>query len=67
MSAKDTVVPFPKKLDDSSPGNFEKIWGKKVQSHGYAAIPSILIRAQRRLGINTTQFCNSRVQTQSDI
>jgi hypothetical protein len=52
-----TVVAFPTKPDDTAPSSFEKIWGKKVKSHGYAAIPTILIRSQHRLGINSTQFC----------
>lgn len=34
----------------------EKIWGKAVYSHGYAGIPSMLIQAQRRLGINPMQM-----------
>ncbi|WP_299211278.1 helix-turn-helix domain-containing protein [uncultured Tateyamaria sp.] len=34
----------------------EKISGPKVLSHGYTAVPNILMRAQSRLGINTTQF-----------
>ena len=40
----------------SKPSSSEQIWGKPVMANGYAAIPSILIRAQSRLGINTTQF-----------
>ncbi len=52
-----TVVPFPAPVEETPSGNFEKIWGKKVKLHGYAAVPSIMVRAQRRLGINTTQFC----------
>ncbi|RWA78223.1 helix-turn-helix domain-containing protein [Mesorhizobium sp.] len=52
-----SVIPFPTKPAETSPGSFEKIWGKKVKSHGYAAIPTILIRSQHRLGINSTQFC----------
>ena len=55
-AAADTVVPFPAKSLEATPSNFEKIWGKKVRSHGYAAIPTIMIRAQRRLGVNPTQF-----------
>lgn len=53
------VVPFPKasSTGDAAMSGFEKIWGKKVKSHGYAAIPSIMIRAQHRLGVNATQFC----------
>lgn len=56
-TAENTVVPFPIKATDGAPNNFEKIWGKKVKAHGYAAIPTILIRCQHRLGINSTQFC----------
>lgn len=56
-NADNTVVAFPPKADAAAPNNFEMIWGKKVKSHGYAAIPTILIRSQHRLGINRTQFC----------
>lgn len=34
----------------------ELIFGAKVFSHGYTAVPNILVRAQARLGITTTQF-----------
>lgn len=34
----------------------EQIFGSKVFSHGYTAVPNILVRAQARLGISTTQF-----------
>lgn len=34
----------------------DRIFGAKVMSHGYTGVPNILIRAQSRLGINTTQF-----------
>lgn len=34
----------------------EGIWGKDVASHGYAAVPSVLIRGQRRIGISPTQL-----------
>jgi predicted transcriptional regulator len=34
----------------------ERIFGAKVMSHGYTALPNILLRSQKRLGINTTQF-----------
>lgn len=52
---KAEIIDFPKsgkKIASST----ERIWGKKVYSHGYAGIPSILIQAQRRLGINPTQM-----------
>lgn len=58
MSDSETVVEFPKKGEEPAKSRtFEKLWGKAVQSHGYAAIPSIMIRAQHRLGIAPTQFC----------
>ncbi|MDZ5781602.1 helix-turn-helix domain-containing protein [Stenotrophomonas maltophilia] len=34
----------------------ELIWGKKVYSHGYAAVPSILLQSQAKLGLNNTQL-----------
>ncbi len=34
----------------------ERIWGKRVVSHGYAGVPSILLRAQSRLGVSPLQF-----------
>ena len=34
----------------------EKIWGKPVVSHGYAGVPSILLRAQHRLGLTSVQL-----------
>ncbi len=33
-----------------------KIFGAKVMDHGYTAVPNILVRAQSRIGISTTQF-----------
>lgn len=49
------VIDFPKRATRVA-SSTEKIWGKAVCSHGYAGIPSILIQAQRRLGINPTQM-----------
>lgn len=34
----------------------ERIFGTKVMDHGYTALPNILMRGQKRLGISTTQF-----------
>ncbi len=34
----------------------QRIFGAKVMAHGYTGVPNILVRAQSRLGINTTQF-----------
>jgi hypothetical protein len=49
------VISFPKTAS-RKPSSTERIWGKSVYSHGYAGIPSILIQAQRRLGINSMQM-----------
>ena len=57
MTQSDTVVPFPTKGEARrKTSSSEQIWGKAIMSHGYTAIPSIMIRAQSRLGINATQF-----------
>jgi len=34
----------------------DRIFGSKIMSHGFTAIPNILLRAQSRLGLTTTQF-----------
>ena len=49
------IISFPK-VPGRKISSTEKIWGKAVYAHGYAGIPSILIQAQRRLGINSTQM-----------
>lgn len=47
------VVPFPKKgtLKES-----ERKWGKTVMDQGFCIVPSLLFRAQQRLGLNATQL-----------
>ena len=42
----------PKTADQSS----DKKWGKAVMKQGFCIIPSILLRAQPRLGLNPTQL-----------
>lgn len=51
---KQNVIKMPSKKTTKS--STERIWGKAVYSHGYAGIPSILIKGQKRLGLSTTQF-----------
>ena len=34
----------------------EKKWGEDVMKHGFCIVPSLLLRAQRRLGLNPTQL-----------
>ena len=50
-----TVVEFPRK-PGKTVSSHERIWGKPVLSHGYTALPSILIQAQSRLGVTPLQF-----------
>jgi hypothetical protein len=58
MAAQEIVVPFPNtQATKSAPGSFERLWGKALTKYGYAAIPSIMVRAQHRLGVTPTQFC----------
>ncbi len=54
MSDEATILAFPKATPQKS--STERIWGKQVISHGYAGIPSILIKGQQRLGLNPTQM-----------
>lgn len=49
------VVPLHPSTE--TPRQFEQLWGKDVQRHGYAAIPTILVRAQNRLKLKPTAFC----------
>ncbi|WP_183514874.1 helix-turn-helix domain-containing protein [Methylobacterium brachythecii] len=49
------VVRFPKEAK-RPPSSVERIWGKSVTRHGYAGVPSILIRAQKRLGLSPIQL-----------
>ncbi len=49
------IIDFPKETSKKA-SSTERIWGKAVYKHGYAGIPSILIQAQQRLGINPMQM-----------
>ena len=50
------IVEFPSAKAARKPSSTEAIWGKAVVGHGYAGVPSILIRAQGRLGLSPMQF-----------
>lgn len=53
----DKTAPEPKaerKAEKQS--STQRIFGAKVMDHGYTALPNILMRGQKRLGISTTQF-----------
>jgi len=47
-----------KSLEKTKPkeSSSTKIFGNKVMDHGYTGVPNILVRAQSRIGISTTQF-----------
>ena len=49
------VVDFPQP-EKRRPSSTERIWGKAVLSHGYAGVPSLMIRAQKRLGLSPLQM-----------
>lgn len=49
-------LPFPPSVAKAKTSSTEKIWGSKVYGYGYAAVPSILLQAQRKLGLNNTQL-----------
>lgn len=53
-SADPNVVPFPK--TEKVKSSTERIWGKAVRNYGYTGVPSILIKAQRRLGVTPLQM-----------
>jgi hypothetical protein len=52
--AEPNVVPFPK--SETARSSVERIWGKAVRNYGYTGVPSILIKAQRRLGVTPLQM-----------
>lgn len=39
-----------------TPSPAERLWGKKVMAQGFCIVPSLLLRAQSRLGLNPTQL-----------
>lgn len=53
MNAKNSTATQTAKSKESSS---TKIFGGKVMDHGYTGVPNILVRAQSRIGISTTQF-----------
>jgi hypothetical protein len=50
------IVEFPSPKTARKLSSTEAIWGKAVVGHGYAGVPSILIRTQGRLGLSPMQF-----------
>jgi len=51
------VAPEPDSaIDAEKKSSTQRIFGAKVMDHGYTALPNILMRGQKRLGISTTQF-----------
>lgn len=58
MAKSTTSTPKTRTTPKPSPpkSSTERIFGAKVLSHGYTGIPNILLRGQKRLGINATQL-----------
>jgi predicted transcriptional regulator len=52
MNAKSNVVPLRQKAERES----EKKWGQAVMGLGYSMVPSLIFRAQARLGLNPVQL-----------
>jgi DNA-binding transcriptional regulator YhcF (GntR family) len=52
MNAKSNVVPLRQKAERES----EKKWGRAVMDLGYSMIPSLIFRAQARLGLSPVQL-----------
>ena len=53
-AASGNVVPLPKSRKTGPES--EKKWGKEVIALGFCIVPSLLLKAQRRLGLNPTQL-----------
>jgi predicted transcriptional regulator len=52
-----TTAPEPEITNEiEKKSSTQRIFGTKVMDHGYTALPNILMRGQKRLGISTTQF-----------
>lgn len=56
MSTDANVISFPAAAPAKAEASHVRIWGKAVVQLGYTALPSVLIQAQRRLGISPLQF-----------
>lgn len=52
MSTKSNVVPIHQTTERES----EKKWGRSVVTAGYAIVPSLIFKAQARLGLSCTQL-----------
>ena len=53
---KNTAEVVPIRLGNKTAQASEKKWGKAVMKLGFTIIPSLLLRAQQRLGLNPTQL-----------
>lgn len=54
MTTGDNIVPLHRGRDTERMS--EKKWGKKVMALGFSIVPSLLLRAQQRLGLSPTQL-----------
>ena len=56
MTANNVVPLSPVKQAPEKTRSSEKKWGKKVMDLGFCVVPSLLLRAQARLGLNPTHL-----------
>jgi len=56
MSAVSNVVPLPSLPAAAAEKQSEKKFGKTVMSHGLYIVPALILRAQARLLLNSTQM-----------
>ena len=56
MTANNVVPLNPDNRAPEKPRSSEKKWGKKVMDLGFCVVPSLLLRAQPRLGLNPTHL-----------
>lgn len=56
MSNNKKIAPVVQLRPSKATQASEKKWGKNVMKLGFSIIPSLLLRAQQRLGLNPTQL-----------
>lgn len=56
QNQQESVESAPDISRKSNVSEADKKWGKKVNAYGFCIIPSILLQAQRRLNLNSTEM-----------
>lgn len=55
-AASGNAVPLSKSKETEKESENDKKWGREVIEFGFCMVPSLLLQAQRRLGLNPTQL-----------